>query len=793
MRQPIVELASVPSVPLPPTRLIGRAEEVEAALAQLRRTDVRLLTFVGPGGVGKTRLALAVAEALQSEFVDGACFVDLSAQRDPSLVIPAIAQALGVRDVRDQPVLDRLKAALRARSLLLVLDNFEQVLDAAPSVGGLAGAGPQLKVLVTSRAPLRLRSEHLFPVRPLSLAEQSADQTSDMPNESAAVALFVERARAIRPDFRLSAENAPAIADICARLDGLPLAIELAAALVKLFAPWAIAARLSRPSGAPSSLHALAAGPRDLPPRQRTLRDAIQWSYDLLEAPDRAWFRRLAVFSGGFTLEAATALEAGLNAGDSEALRGLGALVEQSLVAREGDLAVDGAARYRMLETVREVGHELLQAADEENMTRQRHAELFAAVADSAESGLSGPDQHTWLHRIERDHENFRAALGWAVDREQTTLVYRLVWGLWRFWEIRGWETEGRRWLTAALALAGPAEGDTLRQRVVLAAGRLAVDQGDHAGARALLDDCLSVARNRRDESGIAMASTLLGHVALAQGDLDRATMCYEEGLEIRRRVGDRRGAAISLRSVGVLARVRGDQERARSLLNEALTLFRASSDWHQIAATTGHLADVTLAGGDLSGTRALLLESLDVSRMLGARFLIARCLERWAALASAEGRASAAMRLAGAASAMRLALGDSLSNAEAADRERLLVPARQALSAGAAKEEWALGLAMTVEEAIDLALAVTAEPAALPGPLPPEPATESNDPLTARQREVAALVARGLTNPEIASALVISHRTAETHVQNILTKLDLTSRSQLAVWAHRHGLVPAR
>jgi non-specific serine/threonine protein kinase len=449
-----------------------------------------------------------------------------------------------------------------------------------------------------------------------------------------------------------------------------------------------------------------------------------------------------------------------------------------------------GLERYRMLETVRELGLELLAASDESDLIQQRHAEICGAVADLAEEGLIGPDQAIWLHWLDHDHESFRVALRWVIAREQTALACRLGWGLWRFWGTRGWETEGRRWLKAVLALPTLDVSDALRWRVSWAAGRLALDQGDNDAARAMLVESLALARKGEDWGGIADTLTQLGHVAFAEDDYDGAISHYEESLRIRRDIREQRGMAISLYSLGVVARAQGDVGRAQSLLGEAMELFRAVQDQFMVAATSGQLVDAAFDLGDLPRARSLLVECLDALQTLGASFGVARCLERWAALASAQGRLTAAIRLAGAASALRSARGEPLASAESAQLERMLQPARSTLPPEVAKQEWALGRAMTMTEAIRFALDLATETQSTPAASPP-PEVDPDFPLTGRQREVAALVARGLTNQEIANALVISARTAETHVQNILTKLDLASRSQLAVWAHRHGVMP--
>jgi non-specific serine/threonine protein kinase len=604
-----------------------------------------------------------------------------------------------------------------------------------------------------------------------------------------------------------------AVLEICTRLDGLPLAIELAAAQVKVLSPGAIVGRLTRSSGAPASLQVLAHGPRDLPPRQRDLRSTIEWSSDLLSASEQVLFRRLAVFSGGFTLQAAIALNVSSNAeleqhghaaagaapemwlsdaGSEEVvLAGLSALVEQNLLGRQADSAPDGAERFRLLETVREFALERLDASGEGEVFRRRHAEVFGAVADFAEDGLIGAEQLTWLQRLDREHDNFRAALRCAIDHGYVALAFRLGWGLWRYWAVRGWYTEGRGWLKAMLALAQGADHQVLHRRVAWAAGRMAYEHGDYGESRDLLSKSLAIAREAGDSDGVAMALTQLGHVAFALADYAVAGACYQDGREIRARLGDHRGLAISLLYLGVLARAQGDNARARSLLGEAVRMFGAIDDRFMIASARGHLADVELDAGDLARARRLLGESLATLRVLGARLSIVRCLEREARLALVEGRFATVLRLGGAASAFRSSMGATLLAAELADVERMLGAARSALSAETAAQQWALGRAMTVDEAMDLALGTSTDVSEPPEPTQIDQTIDRELQLTPRQREVAALVARGLTNQEIASALVISQRTAETHVQNVLTKLDLTSRSQLAVWAHQRGLIP--
>jgi predicted ATPase len=539
---------------------------------------VRLLTLTGAGGVGKTRLAIAVAGDVVDHFEDGAYFVDLAPIVDPALVPSAIAGVLEVGETAGKPLVESLVAHLRGRSALLVLDNFEQVAAATPLVAGLLATCPALKVLVTSRAALRLSGEHEYPVPPLELPDPKRLPDPEALARYEAVTLFIQRARAARPDFEVTNASAPAVAELCARLDGLPLAIELAAARVKLLSPQAPLARLGR------RLSLLTGGARDLPARQQTLHSTIDWSYDLLEPAERTLFARLAVFVGGCSLEA---VEAVCNVGDDllldpsagsgqAVLDALALLVDKSLLRQaEGP---DGEPRFTMLETIREYAAERFETSGDAECWRQRHAGYSLALAEQAAPELTGPRQAAWLERLERDHDNLRAALGRALERDQTELGLRLAGALGRFWEIRGHLREGQGWLERALS-RWPEAPAAARAAALNAAGSLAYHACAYERAATLHQEALSLRRVLGDRRGVAVSLHDLGITALHLGDLDRSEALCAEGRAIWRELGDQRGVAISLNSSAILARNRGDHERARAYYEESLALFRGIGD----------------------------------------------------------------------------------------------------------------------------------------------------------------------------------------------------------------------
>ncbi|MGI9068856.1 MAG: protein kinase domain-containing protein [Pyrinomonadaceae bacterium] len=724
------------NLPIQLTPLIGRNAEALAVKKQLRREDVRLLTLTGPGGTGKTRLCLQVAADLLGDFPDGVFFVALAAINDPNLVASAIAQTLGVKEVAGSPLMERLKDYLRERQMLLAIDNFEQVVAAAPLLAGLLNSARSLKVLMTSRSALRITGEHEFAVPPLALPSPGPPVTLATLRRYAAVELFVERATAVKPDFALTDDNAPAVAEICARLDGLPLAIELAAARIKVLPPRALLARLE------SRLKLLMGGARDLPSRQQTMRGAIAWSYELLNDGEKKLFRRLSVFVGGCELEAAESVC--IEAGDLEIdlLDGVASLIDKSLLQQKE--VVNDEPRFTMLETITEYGLEQLTASLEAEELRRRHADFFRKLAEKAETELLGAQQDRWLDQLEIEHGNFRAAMRWAEENSEAEIGLRLTGALWRFWEMRGHLVEGRERLSALLSLAG---GSTkTRIKALYAAGVLADSQCDYPAARALFQENLELYRKIGDKWGIANSANNLGIVALRQDDYATARSLYEESLTIWREVGNQSAVALSLSNLGNVADMRGDYIAAHAYYQESLEVFKQLQDARGVALSLGHMGDVALhqreydsarnlydkslailmeigdkrgvaslltdmgdlacERGDYNAARPFYEEALVIFGELGDVRGIAQLFEACARMAGARGRAERALRLAAAAATLRAEFGAPLSPDEESKLKCSLDLIRQTLGQAASGVAWTEGRAMPTEKAIQYALA---------------------------------------------------------------------------------------
>jgi predicted ATPase/transcriptional regulator with XRE-family HTH domain len=627
------------NLPAPPNSFIGRDREVAAACALLRREGVRLLSMVGPPGIGKTRLSLRVASDVLDRFTDGVFFVALAPVTDPRMVIPAIAQALDVRETARRPLFESLVSFLRPKKLLLVLDNFEQVVPGAPVVGDLLSAAPGLKVLVTSRAVLHLYGEHELRIPPLALPDRKHLPPPEELSRYEAIALFLERARQVNPDLSVNGPNARPVADLCHLLEGLPLAIELAAARSRSYAPAFMLERLQEAEG---KLKYLTGGPRNLPPRQRTIRGAIAWSYDLLDHHERRMFRRLSVFVGGCGLEAARAVLGG----EEKIEERLDALVDNSLLRQE---RTDAESRYWMLETISEYGLERLVEAGEIDNARQLHAQYYLALAERAEPYLRGPEQAAWLGLLDTEHDNLRAALRYFEGLGQWDAALRLCGALGWFWFRRGYLSEGRERLSAVLAgTEQAAEGMThpALARALLAAGRLAEHQGDNMAARSFYERSRAIYDMSGDNAGAAHALVGLAFVHYREGNRDEAGSLYEQTLRTFRGAGDRRGIAISLRGLGDVALQRGDHGEARDFYSESLDLFQQLGDKYSVATLLNGLGNVTLDQGDYAEARRLYDEGLAVFRELGYKYGVAGSLLSLAEAARCLGDYAAACAL---------------------------------------------------------------------------------------------------------------------------------------------------
>jgi predicted ATPase len=594
---------------------------------------VRLLTLSGPGGAGKTRLALQAAAELLDEFRDGVCFVPLATIADPALVGSTIAQTLNLAETGGQPIDELLKSFLRDKHLLLVLDNFEQVAAAAPLIAALLASAPRLKAFVTSRVVLHLSGEHEYPVPPLALPNVQSLPPLAALGQYAAVTLFVDRARAVRPGFALNSGNAAAVAEICARLDGLPLAIELAAAWIKLLSPQDLLAKLEQ------RLSLLTGGPRDLPARQQTLRNAIAWSYNLLDAAAQTLFRRLAVFVAGCTLDAveticADPVEAPVSVALLPTLR---SLIDQSLLCHQE--AADGGARYTMLETLREFALECLAASGEEQTLRQRHARYYLALAETAQPHLGDSEQQAWLERLEIEHDNLRAALDWCSrSAEELELGLRLVVALWEFWLVRGYISEGRAWIAALLAQPAVAEHPTARARALCGAGRLAWAQTDWAQAARLLEASLAISQERDDAAASATTLNYLGQVAEAQGDYNRAALLFDRSLALFQDAGDREGSALALTSRSQIAQAQGDYALAATLLERSLLLFEELGDRRGCAVALTVQGQIRHIQGQYAQAVELFEAGLALFQSLGYRHGMAWAITNLGQVVQAQG-----------------------------------------------------------------------------------------------------------------------------------------------------------
>jgi predicted ATPase/DNA-binding CsgD family transcriptional regulator len=804
------------NLPAPRTSFVGRQREILEIKRSLAMT--RLLTLTGAGGSGKTRLALEVARDLVGAYPDGVWLVELAGLSEGALVPQAVAKAVGAEEQPGRPLADTLAHYLRDKEMLLVVDNCEHLVeDAARLVDVLLDSCPRLRVLATSRESLCVAGEVRWTVPALSVPDPRRSPTVAELEGNESARLFVDRASMRRSGFALTAANCNTLAEICRRLDGMPLAIELAAARVGALSVEQVSQRLQ------DSLKLLTSGGRTETPRQRTLRGALNWSYELLAEREQMLFRRLSVFAGGWTLEAAEAVGAGEGVEEEDVADLLSGLVDKSLVVAEA--STESGLRYRMLEPVRQYAWEKLKQSGEAEGVGRRHAKFFLALAEEVEPWLRGPEQRTRFTQLKEEHDNLRAALSWAIEQEEAALALQLGGALWRFWVRQGHWTEGRWWFQEGLETSGEV-APSVRAKALYGLGTLAKRQDDYDSAVTLYEASLALYREAGERRGIAMCLGELGAVMSYRGDTRQGAEMLEEALtqfrelrdkieiactladlagvaistsnytlasarlkealELFREVGDSRSIAMCLGGLGWMAVRRGDHREATELLEEGLAQFREAGTPVEPDYLT-NLGLTALLRGDYERAEELIEEGLVLGRELGAKVSIVESIEVEAMVAASRGKAGRAARLWGTAEASRETLGAPLPPELRTLYEPYTTVARAELGEEVLKAAWEEGRKMTPEEAVEYALSEEERATRAPE----RPSDDEPPPaLTRREREVAAMVARGLSNRQIASEFHLSERTVESHVSKILRKLGLASRAEIAAWTTERRLL---
>ncbi|MFL5590073.1 MAG: tetratricopeptide repeat protein [Ktedonobacteraceae bacterium] len=811
-----------------PTQLssfIGR----ERAIAELKSllSTTRLLTLTGAGGSGKTRLALQVATTLLAEFEHGVWWVELASLTDPVLVPQQVASSLGLSEQPGRSLMDTLTGALQPRKPLLVLDNCEHLVAAcAHLVETLLRSCPGLHILTTSREAFNIPGETIWLVPSLGVPDAYHLPPIEGLVKYESVQLFIERATSVLPAFRLTQENAPVLVQVCHRLDGLPLAIELAAARVKVLSLEQIATRLDH------SYRLLAGGSRTALPRQQTLQATIEWSYHLLPEKERILFRRLSVFLGSFALEAAEAVCAGNGLKQDEVLDLLSHLVDKSLVAVTQR---SGEARYRLLETIRQYAQEKLHEFGEAAPMRRNHRDWYARLAEQAKAETLEARQGSWFERLEAEHENLRVALGWSLDQQEAETAARIGAGIFRFWLLRGYISEGRLWMERALS--GFSEKNAVRAQALNVAVVLTIQQDDSKRAKTLAEESLDLCRELADRKETGYALNTLGWLAHNEGDYAGAVTFFEESLALFRELGQKHDIALVLSSLGLTVLSLGEYERAAALCEESLAISRERGDPSSIASVLTNLGIITLARGDVERAKELCEESLARRKTLvdkggcahtltilgrialiqgdderatacykesltlrletGEKEGIATALEGLAAVAGMQGQPVRAVRLYGSAQSLRTMLGAPLTPIDRSSYEQTVAAVRALFDEPTFLNAWTEGQAMPLVEAIAEAAQVKVREHITPSPVPAPLDTPSTSPfrgnpfgLTDREIEVLRLVTQGLTTLQIAERLIISPRTADAHLRSIYSKLGVTSRAAATRSAIEHKLV---